>query len=684
MKAARSRKARRRVLSTAGALLAVAAVAAPAARAATGPAVPSAARWAPQPALYGEGSSFNRAVTMADGTVLRADVYYPTDKATGRAAEGPFPVLLQQTPYGKEAIAEGGALSNTNVGYLVDRGFIVVIADVRGTGDSGGTWGLFDPVQATDGATLARWAADLPHSDGKVGLFGESYMGINQFLTVAAAGAGSPIKAMFPIISGHDIYSDTVTSGGIPDVEFSAAYLALVAGLNAANPAVEPLSEIPTTGNLSPLLDTLGSDPAVELQHSKGLLSTDVSTLANVETGGNEAHDGPYWAVRSPATYLKDVVRDHIPAFLVGGWNDLFQQGEPLNYTALQNLYHGRSATAPMTPGQKATPRYQLLMGPWMHVTTGTGVNMAAIELEWFDQWLLGQHTPLGTTTDPLHLYQLGSGRWLDTADWPLSASRASAFYFGGGRSGTDPLSSNDGTLTVAAPVTRAGADRVLWSPVSSPCDVQTDQWSAGAFPLALSYLGAKNPCDGNDVTLGAGPDALVYTSAPFQQPQAIGGPIDATVYATATTTDTELAATVEEVSPAGRSVPLTSGALLGSLRAVNPRRSWTGGDGGYLLPYHPLTAASARPVTPGRVTRYDITVFPTFAEIPAGWRLRVTITTADTPHLVPSAVQVPHLLGGVYSLQRNVNAASYLNVPLLPAGAVTTACGALCTPAGP
>ena len=48
----------------------------------------------------------------------------------------------------------------------------MVLADGRGTGDSGGDFDLFDPVQSTDGATLARWAAALPHSDGKVGLFG--------------------------------------------------------------------------------------------------------------------------------------------------------------------------------------------------------------------------------------------------------------------------------------------------------------------------------------------------------------------------------------------------------------------------------------------------------------------------------------------------------------------------------
>ena len=61
--------------------------------------------------------------------------------------------------------------------YLVQRGYIDVVADVRGAGDSHGSWGLFDPIQAQDGAELVRWAAKLPQSSGKVGLYGSSYLG---------------------------------------------------------------------------------------------------------------------------------------------------------------------------------------------------------------------------------------------------------------------------------------------------------------------------------------------------------------------------------------------------------------------------------------------------------------------------------------------------------------------------
>jgi hypothetical protein len=56
--------------------------------------------------------------------------------------------------------------------------------------------------------------------------------------------------------------------------------------------------------------------------------------------------------------------------------------------------------------------------------------------------------------------------------------------------------------------------------------------------------------------------------------------------------------------------------------RAVDPSRSWTSAGGQMLLPVHPLAQASQEPIVPGQVTRRDIAVFPTMAELPTGWRL--------------------------------------------------------------
>src|SRR5438552_8509951 len=215
-------------------------VAAVAAIMALGPGSASAG-WKPEPATYSVGQRQNVPVTMADGTVLRVDVYFPVDPKTGREASGKLPVILTQTPYGKDSSESSGGSAAVagDVSYLPKRGYIEVVADVRGTGASQGTWGLFDPIQGSDGAHLVRWSARLRHSSGKVGTVGPSYLGINQLLTAAHLGPHSPLKAMFPIIAGDDIYRDTAFDGGMVDAEFGLIYYGLTGSLNLIQPLLE-------------------------------------------------------------------------------------------------------------------------------------------------------------------------------------------------------------------------------------------------------------------------------------------------------------------------------------------------------------------------------------------------------------------------------------------------------------
>ncbi len=646
-----------RALAVGAAVAVAGAAAVPGAASAAGGAAPPA--WQPEQPTYGVGSTTNVGVTMADGTVLRADVYYPTDRSTGKAVTAQFPVLLTQTPYGKESLADP---------YFVQRGYLEVVADVRGTGDSGGSWGLFDPAQASDGAALVRWVARLPHSTGAVGLFGESYMGINQFLTAARLGPGSPVKALFPVISADDIYRDTAFQGGIPDAEFGGLYLGLTGALNMINPPLETAAA-PTSGSG-------GSMPTVEAQHAQGLATYHAASLANTESGGDQDYDGTYWAARNPVDVLSKIVSDGIPAFLVGGWYDLFQRGEPLNYAGLQNAWAHRPVGAPMRADQPVTGRYQLMMGPWYHLTAGQGVDLHRIQLEWFDSWLRGEPTGMGQTRTPLHLYQLGSRRWTDAATWPLPQAQPTTYFLSGGPSGSSAPSTNDGTLRTDRPTSGGGADPVVFTGATNPCDRQSEQWSMGALSLATSSAGLpSDPCTTDDRALQAGPNALTYTTAPLASPTVLAGPIDASIYAASTTKDAEWVATVEDVAPGGASTPLTAGALLGSFRAVDSARSWYGPSGQPLLPYHPYTQASVKPVTTGSVTRFDVEVFPTVAMLAPGHRLRLTITTSDTPHLGPTPAQLANLVGGRYQVQRNAGAASFIELPLAPAASLAAPC---------
>jgi uncharacterized protein len=609
--------------------------------------------WKPEKAIYGTASRDNIAVKGAGGTTIRVNEIYPTTKS-GKPAKGPFPVLLTMTPYGKgqggsskpgsASKASGGAATGGADNYLAQRGYIEVVEDVRGTGNSGGSWGLFDPIQQQDAIRVLYWAAHLPHSDGRVGTYGPSYLGIDQLLLAGAVGRHSPLKATFPMVSANDIYRDTSFMGGLIDFEFDEAYLGLTAGTNTANPIGDAASDPVLLAHLA----------AIEADHINGLATYHAGTTENILAGGPEAYDGSYWQARNPQNILRRVVANHIPAYLVGGEFDIFQRGEPTNYAELQNAWDHRSVTAPMAPHQRTTGRYQLIDGPWEHLN-GSSVVVDPLELEWFDTWLKHERTGMARTPTPLHYYDLGTGRFDETTTYPFTGAVPTRLYLGA-----------RGTLTSKRPPRRATSDTITWSSSGDPCSRSIDQWSMGGVSIPAHSAGILAPCADNSRPSQTGPWTKSYTSAPFAHAAAVAGPVTATIYASSTRPETELVAQLEDVTPSGSSYPVSEGALLGSLRAVDRQRSWTAG-GLTLLPYHPYTQASARPVKPGAVTAYQIEIFPTLVTIAKGDRLRLTLSTADTPHLTPLPEQLPQLAGGIYTIRRSTSAPSALTFELRP-----------------
>jgi putative CocE/NonD family hydrolase len=616
--------------------------------------------WTPEAATYGIGSTLDQPVTMADGTVLRVNIYYPT-LPSGAAAPGPFPVLLTQTPYGKGQAASASTTESATGGadvYLVQRGYLDVVADVRGTGDSGGNFGLFDPVQTTDGVTLVKYAAALPHSTHEVGLYGPSYLGINQLLTAGAVGPHSALKAIFPLVSADDIYRDTSFMGGITDEEFGAAYLGgITDALNVANPAIDAVQN-PT------------GDPdiaAVLAEHALNVATFNAAFIAGIEANDADAYDGDYWQARDPRSVLANIVANGIPAYLVGGEYDIFQRGEPLNFAGLQNAYEGRPVTAPMSATQPVTGRYQLLDGPFTHLV-GSAPKIDLLELEWFDTWLKNENTGMGSTPTPLHYFDIGTNTYAETTRYPLAGETPTRYYLGPRTSGDGALSDNDGSLS-ATPPTTAAADTMVWSPAGSPCGRSVDQWGLGAYSAVTASLAVTDaPCTADDRTTGAGPSALTYTTPAFSTSRVLAGPISADLYATQLTpgvSDTQWVVEVEDVAPDGASKPLTEGALLGSLRAVDPTLSWTAPDGEDVIPYHPYTTLSQQSVTPDVLTRYQVEVFPTYSTIAAGHRIRITLSSADAPHLAANVLQTKNLVNGVYQVHTGAGGLSSVELPL-------------------
>ena len=193
----------------------------------------------PRPAEFpGVAVDKDVAITMRDGVRIYADVRRPAGK-DGKAAPGRFPVVLTQTPYNKANSAGSGQLADlAGVNDLLPtRGYVQVIVDVRGTGGSEGAWDSFGAAEQADSLEIANWATSQPWSNGRLALYGASYMAINQFFTAAQHPKG--LKALFPVIPAEDVYRDVTWHGGAVDSGFIPLWLGIVSATKQIPPRLQ-------------------------------------------------------------------------------------------------------------------------------------------------------------------------------------------------------------------------------------------------------------------------------------------------------------------------------------------------------------------------------------------------------------------------------------------------------------
>ncbi|MES2510356.1 MAG: CocE/NonD family hydrolase [Pseudomonadota bacterium] len=116
---------------------------------------------------------------MRDGVEVATRIYRP-------AGPGPFPVLYAASPYrydNNELPATPQFLWRETgpIEWYVEQGYAYVHADVRGTGKSGGDYGLFSEAEQRDHYDIIEWIAAQAWSNGKVGGIGQSYYAMSQW-----------------------------------------------------------------------------------------------------------------------------------------------------------------------------------------------------------------------------------------------------------------------------------------------------------------------------------------------------------------------------------------------------------------------------------------------------------------------------------------------------------------------
>ncbi len=127
---------------------------------------------------------------LKDGTKLSSRIWHPQEG-------GPWPALLMRQPYGR---ALASTVTYAHPHWWASNGYLVIIQDVRGQGDSEGEFKGFSQ-EASDTTETHHWARSLPECNGRLGTFGFSYQGFTQL--IAEKGAPPP-DCMAPAMTGFD------------------------------------------------------------------------------------------------------------------------------------------------------------------------------------------------------------------------------------------------------------------------------------------------------------------------------------------------------------------------------------------------------------------------------------------------------------------------------------------------
>ena len=114
---------------------------------------------------------------MRDGVELCADVWF--------ASQPSAPAPLTRLPYGKDGDSFTAPLMPP-IERMTAAGYAVVVEECRGTFGSDGEFRAFE-ADVDDGADTIRWIAAQPWCDGRVGMFGSSYLGYSQWMAAVTA-----------------------------------------------------------------------------------------------------------------------------------------------------------------------------------------------------------------------------------------------------------------------------------------------------------------------------------------------------------------------------------------------------------------------------------------------------------------------------------------------------------------
>jgi uncharacterized protein len=464
---------------------------------------------------------------MRDGVTLRADVYRPK-------AEGRYPVLLVRTPYDKQWISEFGHRGAA-------RGYVVIAQDVRGRFESEGDWYTFR-YESQDGYDTVEWAAALPYSNGKVGMFGGSYVGATQFL--AAIARPPHLAGICPTVTASNYHDGWTYQGGAFEQWFNESWTTGLAENTLRRRAEQKADALGGTKVL-PLI----SYPVLEPPSTEGLAPYFKDWLAH-------PNFDEYWKQLSIEDHYAQI---QVPVFSLGAWYDIFLGGTLKNYVRLKT----EAGTEAARRGQRLT------VSVGGHAGESSSGKVGAVEfgnklpadgdeamLRWYD-WLLKGETNGVEKEKSVRIFVMGKNEWREEDEWPLARAKNTKYYLhsagaANGIAASGSGQAGSGSLSTVAPA-QEKPDQYVYDP-GDPAPTIGGPLCCGELPTGIGPEDQR-PAEARG-------DVLVYSTPVFAKDTEVTGPVSLDLYVSSSAVDTDFTGMLVDVWPNGFAQNLTSGIL--------------------------------------------------------------------------------------------------------------------------
>ncbi len=512
----------------------------------------------------------NVKVTMRDGVILRADVYRPKQ-------DGRFPTLLQRTPYDKA--------NGTDFGYrAAAQGYITIVEDVRGRYASEGDWTPFQN-ESSDGFDTVEWAAALPYSNGKVGMWGGSYVGATQML--AAIAHPPHLAGICPVVTASNYHRNWAYQGGAFEQWFNESW---TSGL--AQDTLNRRTRRETNAMLGVWKLPLADYPLFNASNAAPDLAPYFQDWLAHPTFDD------YWKRWSIEDHYAEIT---VPALHIAAWYDIFQGGSLRNYDGLK-AHAG-------TPEARAGQHLLVMVGG--HAGGGRKIgdvdfgapaaeySESDVTLEWYDFLFKGAQNRFAGK--PVRIFVMGANQWRDEDEWPLARAHATQYFLHSTSSANSVR--GDGSLSAKPPGSSEPVDHYTYDPVNPVPTI------GGPLCCDATHLPAgprdQRPAESRD-------DVLVYSTPAFTKDVEVSGPVTLQLYAKSSAVDTDFTAKLVDVWPDGFAQNLTEGILRARYRADS--------EGAPEL------------LNPGQVYKLTIDMWSTSNVFKPGHRLRLEISSSNFP----------------------------------------------------